>query len=75
MLVHVPTNMYNLILVLATGVTTVGTYADQNTCQSHLAQFHRQNVTAACVQQQTPEQNLAQAQAMMRAFMRMMETQ
>jgi hypothetical protein len=67
--------MYQLILVLAQGVSTVGTYADLNTCQSHLAQFHKQNVTAACVQQPTPEQNLAQAQAVMRSFMRMMDTQ
>ena len=65
--------MYSLILVLATGVTTVGTYNDATTCQSHLAQFHKQNVTAACVQQPTPEQNLAQAQAMMKSFMRMVE--
>lgn len=67
--------MYQLILVLAQGVSTVGTYADLTTCQAHLAQFHRQNVTAACVQQPTPEQNLAQAQAMMKSFMRMMDTQ
>lgn len=67
--------MYQLILVLATGVSTVGTYADLTTCQAHLTQFHRQNVTAACVQQPTPEQSMAQAQAMMRAFMRMMDAQ
>ena len=67
--------MYNLILILATGVTTVGTYADQNTCQTNLAQFHRQKVTAACVQQQTPEQSMAQAQVIMKSFMRMMEAQ
>jgi hypothetical protein len=67
--------MYQLILVLATGVSTVGTYTDLHACQAHLAQFHRQNVTAACVQQPTPEQNLAQAQSIMKSFMRMMETQ
>lgn len=67
--------MYQLILVLATGVSTVGTYADLTTCQANLAQFHRQNVTAACVQQPTPEQSMAQAQAVMRSFMRMMDTQ
>jgi hypothetical protein len=67
--------MYQLILVLATGVSTVGTYSDLNTCQAHLAQFHKQNVTAACVQQPTPEQSMAQAQSIMKSFMRMMETQ
>jgi hypothetical protein len=67
--------VYQLILVLATGVSTVGTYADLTTCQAHLAQFHRQNVTAACVQQPTPEQSMAQAQSVMRSFMRMMDAQ
>jgi len=67
--------VYQLILVLATGVSTVGTYADLNTCQANLAQFHRQNVTAACVQQPTPEQSMAQAQSVMRSFMRIMEAQ
>lgn len=65
--------MYSLIIIMAAGVTTVGTYQDQATCQAHLTQFHRQQVTAACVQQQSPEQNMAQAQAMMRAFVRMIE--
>ena len=67
--------MYALILILATGVNSVGSYNDLASCQSQLAQFHKQNVTAACVQQQSPEQSMAQAQSMMRAFMRMMETQ
>ena len=65
--------MYNLILVLATGVATVGNYADLNTCQAGVAQFQKQNVTAACVQQASPEQNMAQAQAMMQNFMKIME--
>jgi hypothetical protein len=66
--------VYQLILVLASGVTTVGTYTDLTTCQSHLAQFHQQNVTAACVQQPTPEESLARAQKMMQSFIRMVET-
>ena len=37
--------MYNLILVLATGVTTVGNYTNLNSCQAELAQFQKQNVT------------------------------
>jgi hypothetical protein len=65
--------MYNLILVLATGVATVGNYADLNTCQVSAAQFQKQNVTAACVQQASAEQNMAQAQAMMQNFMKIME--
>ena len=65
--------MYNLILVLATGVTTVGNYANLNTCQTELAQFHKQNVTAACVQQPSAEQSMAQAQAMLKNFMKIME--
>ena len=65
--------MYNLILVLATGVATVGNYADLPTCQAGVAQFQKQNVTAACVQQASAEQNMAQAQAMMKNFMKIME--
>jgi hypothetical protein len=65
--------MYNLILVLATGVTTVGNYTNLNSCQAQLAQFQKQNVTAACVQQPSPEQSMTQALAMMQNFMKIME--
>ena len=65
--------MYNLILVLATGVTTVGNYSNLNSCQAQLAQFQKQNVTAACVQQPSPEQSMTQALAMMQNFMKIME--
>jgi disulfide oxidoreductase YuzD len=59
--------------VLATGVTTVGNYADLTACQAELAQFHKQNITAACVQQPSAEQSMAQAQAMLKNFMKIME--
>ena len=65
--------MYNLILVLATGVTTVGNYTNLNSCQAELAQFHKQKVTAACVQQPSPEQSMAQARVIMQSFMKIME--
>ena len=65
--------MYNLILVLATGVTTVGNYANTNSCQAALAQFQKQNVTAACVQHPSPEQSMTQALSMMQNFMKIME--
>jgi hypothetical protein len=66
--------MYNLIIILATGVTTVGTYPEQTACQANLAQFHRQNVTAACVKQESTEDVLARSQLIMKSFMSMMET-
>ena len=65
--------MYNLILVLATGVTTVGNYTNLNSCQAQLVQYQKQNVTAACVQQPSPEQSMTQALAMMQNFMKIME--
>jgi hypothetical protein len=65
--------MYNLILVLATGVTTVGNYTNLNSCQAQLVQFQKQNVTAACVQQPSPEQSMTQALGMMQNFMKIME--
>jgi len=63
--------VYGLIIVMATGVTTVGTYSDWNNCNTHAQQFQKQNVTAACVvqQEQTPEQKYAQAQVMIQKFM------
>jgi hypothetical protein len=38
-----------------------------------LAQFQKQNVTAACVQHPSPEQSMTQALAMMQNFMKIME--
>ena len=65
--------MYNLILVLTTGVTTVGNYTNFDYCQASLAQFQKQNVTAACVQQASAEQSMTQALNMMQNFMKSME--
>jgi hypothetical protein len=66
--------MYNLIIILATGITTVGTYPEQTACQANLAQFHRQQVVAACVKQESDEDVLARGQLIMKRFMSMMET-
>ena len=65
--------MYNLILILATGVTTVGNYADLTACQAELSQFHKQNITAACVQQASAEQSMAKTMVMMQNFIKSME--
>jgi hypothetical protein len=62
--------MYSLILVLATGVTTVGTYANVGDCQKHIAQFTQQDIKAACVQQQSPEEAMRQMQTLMNAFLK-----
>ena len=67
--------IYNLILVLAQGVTTVGTYGDLVSCQKHIAQFQKQNVTAACVQQQSPEESMKQFQTIFQQFITMVPTQ
>lgn len=60
--------MYSLILILSAGVTTVGSYPNAGECQKHVAQFTQQNVKAACVQQQTPEDAVKQMQIFMNAF-------
>ncbi len=65
--------MYNLILVLATGVSTVGNYTNFDSCQAALAQFQKQNITAACVQQPNVEQSMTQALSIMQNFMKSME--
>jgi len=67
--------MYALILILATGVNSVGTYTDLASCQSQLAQFHKQNVAAACVRQESTDEVFARGQTMLKGFMRMMEAQ
>lgn len=64
--------IYSLILVLTTGVTTVGTYNTQAACQAQLSQFQNQKVVAACVQQESPEQQMARAQAMFSQFLKAM---
>lgn len=65
--------MYNLILVLATGVSTVGSYTNFDSCQAALTQFQKQNVPAACVQQPSVEQSLGQALSMMQNFIKSMD--
>jgi hypothetical protein len=62
--------IYSLILVLSTGVTTVGTYNTLGSCQAQLQQFQNQKVVAACVQQESPEQQMARAQAMFSQFLK-----
>ena len=66
--------MYSLILILAQGISPIGTYNDLATCQAQLAQFRQQDIKAACVQQPTPEQQMAQAQRMMQNFVKIMNT-
>jgi hypothetical protein len=67
--------MYALILILATGVNSVGTYTDLASCQSQLSQFHKQNVAAACVRQESSDEVFARGQTMLKGFMRMIESQ
>ena len=67
--------MYSLILILAQGISPVGTYKDLATCQAQLAQFRQQDVKAACVQQPAPDEQMAQAQRMMQSFAKIMNTQ
>ena len=67
--------MYSLILILSMGVQTVGTYATVQECQSNLTQFTKQDVKAACVRQQSPDEAMRQAQAMFKTFRAMMEQQ
>jgi hypothetical protein len=61
--------IYSLILILGTGVTTVGNYSDAGSCQAQLGQFREQRIQAACVQQQSPEQAMIQAQGFFQTFL------
>jgi hypothetical protein len=59
---------YALILILASNVQSVGVYADQPSCQKAAREFQAQNVKAACVQQETPEQAFAKMQSIMKSM-------
>lgn len=60
--------MYALILVLGLNAQTVGTYSSMQECQAQVAQFVKQDVKAACVRQQTPEEAMGQAKVFFDSF-------
>ena len=64
--------IYNLVLIIGAGVTTVGSYNDIGSCTSAQAQFQKQNVVVACVQQESPEEAIQRVQrvfGLMQKFM------
>jgi hypothetical protein len=63
--------MYALILILGINVNTVGTYASAQDCQAQLVQFTKQDVKAACVKQQSPDEAMKQAQVFFNGFQSM----
>ena len=66
--------MYALILVLGMNVSTVGSYANLQDCQTQAAQFTKQDVKAACVRQQSPDEAMKQAQAFFSGFQQIVAT-
>jgi hypothetical protein len=67
--------IYNLVLVVGTAVTTVGSYNDIGTCTNAQNQFQKQNVVAACVQQESPEEALNRAQSIFTLMQKFMDGQ
>jgi hypothetical protein len=63
--------IYSLILITATGVQPFGSYASLADCQSAAKEFQRQEIKAGCVRQESQEESMARAQAMMKSFMKM----
>jgi hypothetical protein len=53
--------MYALILILGMNAQTVGNYSSVQECQNQAAQFVKQDIKAACVRQQSPEEAMGQA--------------
>lgn len=60
--------MYNLIIIVGTAVSTVGSYTDINSCTSAQTQLQKQNVVAACVQQESPEEAMKRMSSLMQNF-------
>lgn len=50
--------MYALILILGMNAQTVGTYSSLQDCQKNVQQFTQQDIKAACVRQQSPEEQV-----------------
>jgi hypothetical protein len=65
--------IYNLVLVIAAGVTTVGSFNDIGTCTNAQAQFQKQNVVAACVQQESPEEAMQRVQSVLGLMQKFMQ--
>jgi len=66
--------MWQLILILAGAVNTVGSYDTKAACEADAAQWMGKGVTAGCVQQLSQEQAAARAQDMFRSFIKMVDT-
>jgi hypothetical protein len=60
--------MYTLILILGVNVQTVGSFTSAQECQAHVEQFVKQDIKAACVRQQSPEEAMDQAKAFFNQF-------
>lgn len=54
-----------LILIVSGSLQTVGYYATEAECQAAVKSANAQGVKALCVQQQSPEQAVAQMQRLM----------
>ena len=63
--------IFSLILITATGVQSFGSYTNLADCQSAAREFQRQEIKAGCVRQESQEESVARAQAMMKNFMKM----
>ena len=54
-----------LVLITAGSLQSVGYYEQQSACQAAVKDANSQGVKALCVQQQSPEQAVAQMQRLM----------
>lgn len=61
--------IYSLVLVTALGVQSIGSYDNLAECQSAARDFQKQKVPASCVRQESPEQAMNRATAIMKNMM------
>lgn len=58
-----------LVLLTAAGLQTVGVYDQQDVCERAASSWRKQDVKAGCIQQQSPEQAVAQMQRILKSMM------
>lgn len=65
--------MYTLALILASGVTHLGTFDTLNECNTQALLLKAQEVKAVCVKQPSPEQLMKQMAPLFQAMQKMLD--
>lgn len=64
--------MYTLALILASGVTQLGSFTSITECNTQVLLLKEQNVTAICIRQTSPEEAMRQMAPVLQSLQKMM---